>query len=56
VSQADTEKSSARVSLARGVPLVWPDDPDAGPRPAADDPTFVSDQLRSLQRALEETT
>jgi len=42
--------------LARGVPLVWPDDPDASPRPAADDPTFVSDQLRSLQRALEETT
>jgi len=42
--------------LERGVPLVWPDDPDAGPRPEADDPTFARTQLRSLQRALEETT
>jgi hypothetical protein len=42
--------------LERGVPLVWPDDPDAGPRPEADDPTFALNQLRSLQRALEETT
>ncbi len=42
--------------LERGVPLVWPDDPDAGPRPEADDPAFGRNQLRSLQRALEETT
>ncbi len=42
--------------LERGVPLVWPDDPDAGPRPEADDPTFARNQVRSLQRALEETT
>src|SRR5213075_2271065 len=24
--------------LGRGVPLAWPDDPDAGPRPEAGDP------------------
>jgi len=42
--------------LERGVPLVWPDDPDAGPRPDADDPAFACNQLRSLQRAQEETT
>ena len=42
--------------LERGVPLVWPDDPDAGPRPDADDPAFARNQLRLLQRALEETT
>ena len=42
--------------LERGVPIVWPDDPDAGPRPEADDPAFARNQLRSLQRALEETT
>jgi FAD dependent oxidoreductase len=42
--------------LERGVPLVWPDDPDAGPRPEGGDPAFVGNQLRSLQRALEETT
>ena len=42
--------------LERGVPLVWPDDPDASPRPEAGDPAFARNQLRSLQRALEETT
>jgi hypothetical protein len=42
--------------LERGMPLVWPDDPDSGPRPEADDTTFARNQLRSLQRALEETT
>ena len=42
--------------LERGVPLVWPDDPDAARRAAADDPDFVRNQLRLLQRALEGTT
>jgi len=42
--------------LERGVPLVWPDDPDAGPRPDADDPAFARNQLRLLQRSVEETT
>ncbi|HEY2559457.1 MAG TPA: FAD-dependent oxidoreductase [Caldimonas sp.] len=55
-ASADLLARFQRRLLERGVPIVWPDDPDAAPRPEADDPTFALNQLRSLQRALEETT
>ena len=51
-----TFASSRPVGPGRAVPLVWPDDPDAGPRHDVGDPAFARNQLRSMQRAMEEAT